>query len=292
MAEQDNKSGLAKLKDYLRARRETIKASISVISYVTKPLSEGDQIDPRIVTHSDPRSHIAEQYRSIRTHLASLSPGTPGMAFLITSALRGEGKTITASNLAMVFSQGVDQKTILVDADLRKPYVHRVFGLKRFPGLSEVLTGQHDLKSFTENPTVGNLYIVPGGKTPANPVELLASSRMKEVIKSLREQFDWIIFDVAPIIPVTDPGVLGSLLDGSLLVVRAAKTQAVDVEKAYSLLLEAKANPIGSVMTGVVTYIPYYLYRYRYIYAHHYYGPTDYSTDRTQIIRSEQKPSE
>ncbi len=272
MAEKKEKLSLERLKNYFKSHRDEIKDSISVISYVTKPWKEEDMVDPRVVVYSDMRSHIAEQYRSIRTHLSSLSPGNPIRSFLITSALRGEGKTVTSSNLSVAFAQSVDHKTVLLDCDLRKPNVHRIFGMERSPGLAEILSGQEDLERFIERPVFDNLYVVPGGKTPANPVELLGSVRMREVIETLKERFDWVICDIAPIIPVTDAGVLGKLLDGSLIVVRAGKTQAVDVERAYSLLLEAKANPVGSIMTGVITYIPYYLYRYRYIYAQHYYG--------------------
>jgi len=114
--------------------------------------------------------------------------------------------------------------------------------------------------------------MIPAGNLPKNPTELLSSSRMENLIRTLRDQFEWMIFDVSPILAVTDPGVLGKQLDGSLLVVRAGKTQAVDVERAYSLLMEANSTPLGSIMTGLITYIPYYLYRYRYIYSQSYYG--------------------
>lgn len=261
-----------KIREYFRSRRDTLLEEISVITYVTKPNRVEEGVDPRVVTMADPRSHISEQYRSIRTNIASLYPENPVRAFLVTSALRGEGKTVTAANLATAFSQEVGKKTVVVDGDLRKPNLHNVFSLDRSPGLSDLLVGKMELDYFLRKPAVGNLYVIPSGKTPANPAELIGSSRMKETIDRLKAEFEWVIFDMAPILAVTDAGVLGKMLDGSIMVVRAGRTQAVDVERAYSLLLEANAKPLASLMTSVVTYIPYYLYRYRYIYSHQYYN--------------------
>lgn len=262
---------LDKIRRYFQEKRSNILDEINVLSYVTKPVSAAGGTDPRVVALCDPKSHISEQYRSIRTNISSLSPENPVRTFLITSALRGEGKTVTAGNLAAVFSQEVEKKTLLIDADLRKPNLHNLFNLERSPGLSDILAGNMEVEYFTRSPAAGNLYVIPSGKTPANPAELIGSARMRELIDRLKEEFAWVIFDMAPILPVTDAGVLGSMLDGSLIVVRAGRTQAVDVERAYSMLLEANARPIASLLTGVITYIPYYLYRYRYIYSHQYY---------------------
>jgi len=272
MPEEKNRFTLAKLRQYLQAKKAEVLTDVSITSYVTRPRGGDSSVDPRVVVWADPKSHISEQFRSLRTNIMSLSPEKPIRAFLVTSSLRGEGKTVTSANLAMVFSQDVEQKTILIDSDLRKPNIHRVFGVPREPGLSEILTGKVSLEHFTAKPRVDNLYIIPAGHAPANPSELLNSSQMQKLIADLRCQFQWMIFDIAPILAVTDAGVLGRHLDGSLMVVRAGRTQAVDVERAYSLLIENRANPVGSIMTAVVTYIPYYLYRYRYIYSRHYYG--------------------
>lgn len=271
MNDQLQKISPRNFRQYLRSKKNALLDEMSVISYVTKPYIEGNGIDPRVVTLNDPKSHISEQYRSIRTNITSLSPEKPVQAFVVTSSLRGEGKTVTAANLAMAFSQEVEKKTVLIDADLRKPNIHRIYNVKKEPGLSDILSGKVEIDRFLEQPSAEELYIIPSGKTPANPSELVGSTRMKEMIGRLREKFDWIIFDMAPILAVTDAGVLGSLVDGSIIVVKSGRTQAVDVERSYSLLLEANANPMASILTGVVTYIPYYLYRYRYIYSHQYY---------------------
>jgi len=271
-AKKRKRGNINKVRGYLEGKKNSILEEISVLSYVTKPKLAGDQVDPRVVAYSDPNSHITEQYRALRTNIISLSPENPVRTFLVTSALRGEGKTISACNLGLIFSKEMEKKVILIDGDMRKSSIHRIFGLNKSPGLSEILSGQAIEDDFFHRPTVENLYVIPSGAPPANPAELLGSVKMKELVVKLRENFDWIIFDVAPILAVTDAGVLGKLLDGSIMVVKAGKTQAVDVERAYSLLLEANANPIGSILTSVVTYIPYYLYRYRYMYSTHYHG--------------------
>ena len=272
MPKYESKFSVAAVKRYLQVKKASITEDINVISYTTKPRGGENEIDPRVVAYIDPSSHIAEQYRSIRTNIISLSPDNPICSFCVTSSLRGEGKTITAANLAATFARDLEKKTILIDADMRKPNIHKVFNLSRGPGLSEILNGKVEVSSLLDRAMISNLSIITAGSLPKNPTELLSSSRMENLLKQLREQFEWILFDISPILAVTDPGVLGKRLDGTLLVVRAGKTQAVDVERAYSLLLEANANPLGSIMTGLVTYIPYYLYRYRYIYSQSYYG--------------------
>ncbi len=272
MSQPLEKLSAKKIREYFRTRKDNLLEEISVISYVTKPNRVEEGVDPRVVTLADPKSHISEQYRSIRTNIASLYPENPIRAFLFTSSLRGEGKSVTAANLATAFSQEVGKKTIVVDADLRKPNLHHIFNLEREPGLSDILSQGMEVDRFIEKPAVGDLYVIPAGKTPANPAELIGSGRMKELIARLKNDFDWVIFDMAPILAVTDAGILGSMVDGSIIVVRAGRTQAVDVERAYSMLLEANAKPMASLLTSVVTYIPYYLYRYRYIYSHQYYN--------------------
>lgn len=272
MRAHQEKLSTGKIRKYFRNRKDNLLEEMSVISYVTKPKLAKEGVDSRVVTLADPRSHISEQYRSIRTNIASLSPEDPVRAFLITSSLRGEGKTVTAANLSAAFSQEVGKRTIVVDADLRKPNLHNVFNIDREPGLSNILSGNMEVDDFIRKPAVEDLYVIPSGKTPANPAELIGSARMEELIARLKGEFDWVIFDMAPILAVTDAGILGSMLDGSILVVRAGRTQAVDVERAYSMMLEANAKPMASLLTSVVTYIPYYLYRYRYIYSHQYYN--------------------
>jgi len=257
------------LRKFIENSKRRFLEEISTGTYVAKESCE-DNVDPRLVVYADPKSHVAEQYRIMRTNIKSLSPDKNVKSIVFTSSLRGEGKTLTSSNISFSFSQEPDKKVILVDADLRRPGVHKIFGIEKEPGLSEILTGQEDIKKFIQSPRFKGLYIIPSGATPPNPSELLGSKKMKEILEVLKENFDYIFFDTAPIIPVTDAGVLGSLCDGVILLVKAGFTGALDVERAYSLIKEAGATPLGAILTGVVNYIPYYLYRYRYIYVHKY----------------------
>jgi succinoglycan biosynthesis transport protein ExoP len=269
---------LGKIKNFFLQKQKSLKEEITTQSYVADADPTDEGIDSRIVVYSDPTSHVAEQYRTIRTNLLALSPDKPLQAIQITSSLRSEGKTITSCNMAFALAQATEKKTLLVDADMRKAAIHKLLNFPKEPGLTEILTKDFDVDHFIQRPVAGGLYVIPAGKAPANPSELLSSSRFRKMLVKLRTEFDHIIFDISPIIPVTDASVLGKQLDGTLLVVKASRTQAIDVERAYSLLKEAQAKPVGAILTGVVTYIPYYLYRYRYIYAHYarpytYYGP-------------------
>lgn len=268
---------LGKIKSFFLEKKKSLQEEITTRAYVADADPTDEGIDSRIVAYADPSSHVAEQYRTIRTNLLSLSPDKPLQAIQITSALRAEGKTVTSCNLAFALAQESEKKTILVDADMRKPAVHKLLSIPKEPGLSEILSKDFDTERFLQRPIAGGLYAIPAGKGPANPSELLSSSRVPRLLARLRSEFDYIVFDISPVIPVTDASVLGKQLDGTILVVRACWTQAVDVERAYSLLREAQAKPIGAVLTSVVSHIPYYLYRYRYIYSHYarpyvYYG--------------------
>jgi len=258
------------LKNYIKEQRAKLLGEIGSTTYVVKEERTPDGIDGRAIVHLDPKSHIAEQFRIMRTNIRALSPDNPLKTFAITSALRGEGKTVTSCNISLAFSQEPDIKVLLVDGDLRKPGVHKMFGLSREPGLTDVFLKTVDLDSLIAAPKVGNLHIITAGTSMPNPSEILNSHKLKDTIEILKKKFDYLFFDCAPIVPVTDAGVLGAQVDGTVLVVRAASTGALDVERAFSLLKDANARPIGAVLTNVVTYIPYYLYRYRYIYVNKY----------------------
>jgi len=264
------RKALYNLKAYLSEQKKNLLGEIGSTTYIVREERSPDNVDGRIVCYVDPKCHVAEQYRIMRTNILALSPDNPPKSFVTTSALRGEGKTTTTCNIALSFADNSDLKVVLVDADLRKPGVHKNFGLPREPGMADVLSGSADLNELILKPRIANLHIVTAGKIIPNPSELLSSQRMKETVTRLKERFDYVFFDCAPIIPVTDAGVVGSQVDGAILIVRAASTGALDVERAFSLLKDANVKPLGAVLTSVVTYIPYYLYRYRYVYVNKY----------------------
>lgn len=235
-------------------------------TYIVQEQRNKEGLDGRCVVLTDPESHVSEEFRSIRTRLLFTSADKSMKSILITSSFRGEGKSITVSNLALALAQDRTKKVLLVDADLRKPAIHNIFNIQRKPGLTEILLEGYDLANFTTNPVVDGLYVIPAGSHSPSPSELLGSLKMKNVLERLKDNFDFIIFDTPPIIPVTDAGVLGSLVDGFILVVKAKFVIAMDVERAMYMLENSGAKPLGAILTDVVEYMPYYLHRYKYRY--------------------------
>ena len=221
------------------------------------------QIDPRVVTFHDPTALVSEQYKTLRTNIQSMSHKRNLKSFVITSAIHGEGKTVTSANLACVLAGDLNAKSILlVDGDLRKGKVSCLLGLTPKVGLSELLSNGTPLTDALIDIGVKNLTILPSGKSPRNPAELLGSNKMRELVAELRGKFDTVIFDSPPIMNVTDPGVLGSQNDGVFVVIQAGRTQRGTIQQAQHLLAQAHARVLGYVMTNVEYHLPEYIYRY------------------------------
>ncbi len=217
-------------------------------------------IDPHIVSHTDPQCTIAEQYRMLRTNLLALNSGPPVRALVITSAIKGEGKTVTALNLATSIATNPEKTVVAIDCDLRRPNMHNLLNIPLEPGLSELLRREAELQNVFHKTRIPNLIVIPAGKPPLNPSELIGSSRMKEVIKELKEKFDFLIFDSPPVMAVTDAGVLGAMVDGVILVAKVESTKRDVVSRAEALLKGAKARLVGCVLTNIREYTPYYIY--------------------------------
>jgi capsular exopolysaccharide synthesis family protein len=232
--------------------------------FVAKKTVESN-IDPRIVTFYDPISPVTEQYRTLRTNLAALSTSAkPIKAITITSATHGEGKTISAINLAITVAREVNNKSVLlIDADMRRSKVNRYLGIPPHDGLAEMLGNGTDISEGLLNISgIPNLTVIQAGKHPHNPAELLGSARMKELMNKLKARFDFIILDAPPVVPVTDVGIFGSIMDGVLMVVQANRTQKGVVKHAVSLLKQAQTQLLGYVLTDIRYHIPAYIYRY------------------------------
>jgi capsular exopolysaccharide synthesis family protein len=228
--------------------------------YVVKFDRNPDGVDGRIVTYTDRSSHVAEQYKILRTNIYYLSPDRPLKTILITSAQAQEGKTITACNLAITLSMDPEKKVLLVDADFRRPMVHTMFGISGKSGFFNILDGDAEIEDFVSKPSIGNLYIMPAGTVKANPSEILISTKIKDVIEKLKSKFDYVLFDSPPVLSVTDASVLGSLCDGVFLVVKSNRTQRSIIEEAFNLLGEAKANPKGCILTNSYMMLDYQYY--------------------------------
>lgn len=224
------------------------------------------QIDPHIVSAGDPESPIAEQYRILRTNLQSLRLRTGPKVLVITSAVNDEGKSVTAANLALTLSRQENLRVVLVDADMRKSSIPKWLGLTdRTIGLSTALRNGGELDGSLVSLESPKLTILPAGPRPDHPAELLESVGMKRLLATLKTQFDVVIVDAPPVLPVADPGILAAQADGVLLVVRAGRTQRRTVRQAQELLRKMKANVLGVVLTHLEYYLPGY-YRY-----YHYY---------------------
>ena len=221
------------------------------------------KIDPRIVSFHEPTCPIAEQYRMLRTNIQTLGARKNLKSFVISSAIQGEGKTVTATNLAFVLAEDLNAKSVLlVDADMRKGRVSRLLGLTPRVGLADLLSNGTPLDETLVDIGVKNLTILPAGKIPKNPAELLGSVKMKQMLAELRGRFDYIFFDAPPVMSVTDPGVLGAQNDGIFLIVQAGRTQRTSVQHAEHLLAQAHARILGYILTNVEYHLPEYLYRY------------------------------
>ena len=204
----------------------------------------------RLVTLLYPRSRAAEAYRSLRTNLEFASPDAPLRTILITSAGPGEGKTVTAANLAVVFAQ-TDKRVLLVDADLRKPGVHKLFNLPNWGGVTAVLRSADAKLDAALRTEVPNLRVLTSGILPANPAELLASQKMRDVVQRLAAEVDVVVVDSPPLAAVTDSVILSSLADGTVLVIDAGRSRRRLVAQANEALTRAGAHVLGALLNQI-----------------------------------------
>ena len=234
--------------------------------------------EPRVelISHERPRSPISEAFRALRTSLLLSQAERPPQVILVTSALPLEGKTTAAANLAITLAQ-LGDRTLLVDADLRKPGIAKALNLAegKRTGLSSYLAGASTLQEITVvHPDIANLAVIPAGPIPPNPAELLSSQRWRDAIASLRRDFKFIIVDSPPILSATDAVILSVLADSALLVVRSGETPKEAVTRARDLLVGVRCRLLGIVLNAVDFTSPYY-YSYRYY-------PYGYSEDVSQ----------
>jgi polysaccharide biosynthesis transport protein len=221
-----------------------------------------------LITYNDTKSLISEAYRNLRTSvLLSSGSGRPPKILLVTSSQAGEGKTTTAINIAITLAQ-TGEKVILLDCDMRNPRVHRVIGLENTVGMSTFLSGNSDLSSLIQQSEIPNLFAVSAGRVPPNPAELLGSARMKQGLTLLDEYFDHIVIDSPPVLSVTDARIIGSLVDGVVLVVKGGETPKEAVQRTKRLLQEVHAHILGTLLNNVDVHSADYYYYSKY----YYYG--------------------
>ncbi|MFI8687635.1 CpsD/CapB family tyrosine-protein kinase [Rossellomorea sp. NPDC077527] len=203
----------------------------------------------KLVTKTDPKSPISEQYKTIRTNINFSSVDHEMRSIMVTSSGPGEGKSTTAANLAVVFAQQ-GKKVLLVDADMRKPTAHYTFNLTNTFGLTTVLSRQKNLTDVTNHSDVENLDILTCGPVPPNPAELMSSKSMEDFLVEAYQVYDVLIFDTPPILAVTDAQVLANQCHGTVLVVSSGTTEVDSAVKAKDVLSSTKAKLLGVVLNN------------------------------------------
>ncbi|MBW3496668.1 CpsD/CapB family tyrosine-protein kinase [Bacillus sp. FDAARGOS_1420] len=201
----------------------------------------------QLITHIQPNSSIAEQYRNIRTNIEFASVDKPIKSLLITSPNSEAGKTTTAANIAVVFAQQ-GKKVLIVDTDLRKPVLHQVFHVDNRFGLTSVLTGAYVLEDCIKQTEIDGLFLLPCGPIPPNPSELLGLNSMKEIMATLRQIYDFIIFDTPPILLVADTQIMANQCESSILIIRCGVTEKDEALKAKYILEKAQGKLLGVVL--------------------------------------------
>lgn len=223
-----------------------------------------------LINHLFPKFSISEDYRTVRTSILFSHSDTQPKTICFTSTLPQEGKTATVANIAVSFAQ-LEGKVLLVDCDMRKPRLHRIFKVRNLIGLSGYLTGKVTFEDVIQKTNVENVWILPSGPHPPNPAELLNSRRMKELLALVKERFDIILLDTPPVLAVIDPVIISSLADSTVIIIRAGKTTRKPLAKAVAEIRKAKSDIIGVIFNEVKigpqgAVGPYYQY-YQYDYA-------------------------
>ena len=248
-----------------------------------------------LIAHYDPKSLAAEAFRSLRTNLQFMSLEIKGKSFLVTSSFVQEGKTLNVVNLALSVAQTGD-KVLLIEADLRKPLIHKNFGLSKEPGLTDYVLGNYDWEEVINNisdvmlgdfemdeilrtPGLDNLHILTAGTRPPNPTEILSSERFCEFLKEVRQQYDYIFIDAPPVLPVADATEIAPLVDGVVLVYTVGRIGRGVLKRAKSTLDNVDAKVLGVIMNNVKPEVGPDYFRYH---AQHYYGPEKESKSKEQ----------
>jgi capsular exopolysaccharide synthesis family protein len=219
-----------------------------------------------------PNAPAAEAYRALRTAILLSFADEPPRVLLTTSPLGGDGKTTISYNLAIAFAQH-GRKVLLLDADMRKPSVHTLFRSRKVPGLSEVLTGGAKLsEAVIPHDYITNLTLLPSGTTPPNPAELIDSRRFDALLEEAKSQYDLVMIDSPPVLMVTDPVILSTRTDGTIIVLRSQKTTRPVLKRAVDVLSHSYGRKLGFVVNGMDTKSVEYYYSYGYYGDNKYYG--------------------
>lgn len=215
------------------------------------------------------RSQVAEEYRILRTRLQIISPSRNSVMF--TSCRHGEGKSSTSMNLSLFMAKRKDKKILLIDMDLRRSRIGKLFNYKPDIDVVDVVRGRNELEEAIVYSKKDNLYLMPLKRDYSNATEILESAVMKEIMERLHENFDFIIVDTCPCLSTADPMIVGKMTGGAVMVVRSRQTQRESLEHAIVGLQEHDIPTLGLVLTFMKYFIPRYFYRYQYYHDTYYY---------------------
>jgi polysaccharide biosynthesis transport protein len=270
-----NETHDAKGSNYASRLVSSAKAELQTWAPKRSKNSEG-----QLVLDHHPLSVVTEAYRSLRSSLLLSQAGAPPQIMLVTSAVRGEGKTTTVINTAVMFAQ-MGMQVLIIDADLRRPRCHMLLKMENTTGLTELLAGQIKLQQAIKATPMDNLSLMSSGSPPPNPAELLGSKNMHEVLQQLRKQYEFIFIDSSPIMAVSDAALLSTRTDGTLLVINS-KTPKQVIKKARKRLSTLHAKPLGILLNGVDIRTGEYGKYYRHYYDYYQDEPETSGGSKTQ----------
>lgn len=219
----------------------------------------------KLVTQNDPKNPAAEAYRVIRTGIQFAQAGKELQTIALTSCTPNEGKSTTIANLAVVLTQA-GKSVLLIDCDMRNPTVHKNFNLSNKVGLSSCISMDTALSDAVQKTSIEGLYALTGGVIPPNPSELLGSEQMKNVLQRAKEQYDYVLIDTPPVMPVTDALIVSRFVDGMILVIASAEVKVEMARDVKNQLVNAGANILGVVLNKVRSEHHGYGYGYYYYY--------------------------
>jgi protein-tyrosine kinase len=217
----------------------------------------------RLIADTDPRSTASEAYRTLRTNIQFAGLDQPSRSILVTSATSGEGKTTTAANLGVVIAQA-GSRVCLVDSDLRRPSLHRIFGLENDTGLTTALLQDVPFAEIARPTGIANLVALTSGPLPPNPAEMVGSKRMHELVKGAASDFDVVLCDSPPVLAVSDPVALATQCDGVLFVIRVGTTRHDVIRRAAEQIEAVKGKILGVLLNSVNPSAHGYRYHYYY----------------------------
>lgn len=233
----------------------------------------------RLIANTDKKSPVSEAYRTIRTNIQFSQTGEDLKVIMVTSSMQAEGKTSTVANLGVVMAQA-GHKVLIVDADMRNPSQHKVFGTTN-RGVSNIISGGATVNDCLVATEVENLHLLPAGPVAPNPSEILGSKRAFDLIVGLKPYYDFIIIDAPPVLPVTDACIIGGKADGTILLVKSAGVPLEGVVEAKKRLDQAGAKMLGVVLNRVEVHSGKYGYGHGYGYGYYsYYGEHGESGDK------------